>query len=82
ALVKFLTYWYEMTQDDLSSVVAEWQRRSTYAHGKQVRVTLSDGTIDGTTDGVENDGALRVRSADGSINIVYAGDVERLRPNP
>ncbi|MBP9664093.1 MAG: biotin--[acetyl-CoA-carboxylase] ligase, partial [Pyrinomonadaceae bacterium] len=41
ALVKFLTYWYEMTQDDLSSVVAEWQRRSTYAHGKQVRVTLS-----------------------------------------
>lgn len=81
ALVKSLTYWYEMNQDDLSSVVAEWQRRSTYAIGKSVRVTLSDGTIDGITDGVESDGALRVRSSDGSINIVYAGDVEKLRSN-
>jgi biotin-(acetyl-CoA carboxylase) ligase len=35
--------------------------------------------IDGTTDGLEDNGALRIKTADGKLEIVQAGDVERLR---
>ena len=46
-----------------------------------VRATLSDRTITGTTDGLEENGALRVKTEDGSVIIVQAGDIERLRAN-
>jgi BirA family biotin operon repressor/biotin-[acetyl-CoA-carboxylase] ligase len=61
------------------SIVDEWTTRSTYAKGKQVRVKLSKEMITGLTDGLEPDGALRLRTSDGSIHVIHAGDVERLR---
>lgn len=57
----------------------EWAKRSTYFAGKSVRVTLANETLDGTTDGLEENGALRVRLDGGAVKIVQAGDVERLR---
>jgi len=36
----------------------------------------SDETISGTFDGIEPDGALRLRLADGRIRVVRAADVE------
>ena len=36
----------------------------------------TDATLSGTFDGIEPDGALRLRHDDGSIDIVRAGDVE------
>ena len=36
----------------------------------------ADQTVTGTFDGIEPDGALRLRLADGSTEIVRAGDVE------
>lgn len=57
----------------------EWTRRSTYANGKPVSVTLADKTITGITCGIEENGALRVREENGAITVVHAGDVERLR---
>lgn len=65
--------------DGIASIVEEWRRRSSYYSGKSVRVTLADDTIEGITDGLEANGALRVKLADGSVEIVQAGDVERLR---
>lgn len=62
-------------------IVDEWSRRSSYARGKPVRVRLSNETVTGVTDGLEPDGALRVRLSDGSTHVVHAGDVERLRAN-
>jgi BirA family biotin operon repressor/biotin-[acetyl-CoA-carboxylase] ligase len=58
---------------------AEWIRRSTYAFGKNVRVVLENETIHGITQGIEENGALRVRLDSGEIRLVNAGDVEQLR---
>ena len=58
---------------------AEWIRRSSYAFGKQVRVVLENETIHGVTQGIEENGALRVCQDSGEIRIVSAGDVEHLR---
>ncbi len=60
-------------------LIREWCARSTYAAGRQVRVTLSDEIFEGRTSGLEADGALRVATEDGRIRIVRAGDITALR---
>ncbi|MBK9214074.1 MAG: biotin--[acetyl-CoA-carboxylase] ligase [Chloracidobacterium sp.] len=79
ALIEKLINWYKTLSDDRAAIIDEWARRSSYFRGKHVCVTISDGIIEGTTDGLEPNGALRVKLADGSVSIVQAGDVERLR---
>jgi BirA family biotin operon repressor/biotin-[acetyl-CoA-carboxylase] ligase len=49
------------------------------AHPIGTRLTVhasADETITGRFDGIESDGALRLRQDDGSLDIVRAGDVE------
>lgn len=51
----------------------------TRAHPIGVRLTVhssADETVSGRFDGVERDGALRLRLDDGALEIVRAGDVE------
>jgi BirA family biotin operon repressor/biotin-[acetyl-CoA-carboxylase] ligase len=57
----------------------EWAKRSSYFFGKSVRVRLENETIFGKTRGIEENGALRVKTDDGEIKVVQAGDVEMLR---
>ena len=59
--------------------IREWYANSTYAMGRRVRVVLSHETFDGTTRGLESDGALRVETDDGRTRIVRAGDVTAVR---
>jgi len=82
-LTKYLSYWYTILcgEDGNVKILDEWQRRSSYFSGKSVRVTLENEVFDGVTDGLEENGALRVKTSDGAVKIVQAGDVERLRSN-
>lgn len=57
----------------------EWAARSSYAEGRRVRVALDAEIIEGTTRGLERDGALRVETGTGEIKVVRAGDVTALR---
>ncbi len=85
AIVSSLTTYFRDFYDVLcaadgpANIVYEWRRRSTYYDGKAVRVTLDSEMIDGLTDGLEENGALRVKTDDDSVRVVQAGDVERLR---
>ncbi|MEP6947266.1 MAG: biotin--[acetyl-CoA-carboxylase] ligase [Acidobacteriota bacterium] len=76
-----LSKFYEILHetDGSSKIVDHWRLRSTYFSGKRVRVTLSDGSFEGETCGLEANGALRVTTAEGNVRIVQAGDVERVR---
>lgn len=81
ALTHYLNYFYEILlgENGLAEIIREWQHRSSYFIGKNVRVAVGSETITGTTDGLENNGALRVRTDRGEIRIIQSGDVERLR---
>ncbi len=81
-LTKHLGYFYTIltAENGSKDILREWSHRSTYFSGKSVRVMLENETVAGTTDGLEENGALRVRKTDGSVTIIEAGDVERVRP--
>ncbi len=74
ALMDALWTW---RQEGVASIVRAWLPLG-HPVGTQLRV--SEQGIDGTFDGLEPDGALRLRRADGMVMLVHAGDVELRRP--
>lgn len=59
----------------LSGILAEWRQ---YAHeaGTMLTANLPDGTrVDGAYIDIADDGALKLRLADGRIHAIHAGDV-------
>ena len=67
------------TEDGSEHTIREWCANSSYAFGRQVRVSLVEESFEGVTRGLESNGALRIETADGRIRIVRAGDVTALR---
>ena len=81
ALQRHLAYRYERLQetDGAPSVLRDWMAASSYAFGKNVRVDAGAEVFAGVTQGLEEDGALRVEVANGEIKVVRAGDVRSVR---
>lgn len=69
--------WYEKLKQPAGAdlIVAAWSERSTFADGREVRITNADEEFSGTTRGLTQDGALRVETETGDVRIVRAGDV-------
>ena len=80
-LLKAIGERYDLLQSAQGSehTIREWCANSSYAFDRQVRVALENDTFEGTTRGLEADGALRVETAGGKMRIVRAGDVTALR---
>ncbi len=58
----------------LDSIREAWMRGG-HPIGTALRATLGDGaTVDGLFDGLDSDGALRLRLADGSVRVIHAAD--------
>lgn len=81
ALTRQLARRYEElhAEDGAQTTLREWELRSTYSQDRRVRVQLAAETFEGTTRGLEPDGALRVETDAGQIKIIRAGDVTALR---
>jgi BirA family biotin operon repressor/biotin-[acetyl-CoA-carboxylase] ligase len=81
SLLSALPRWYSLLHEmeGPEKIVAAWTSRSSYASGRMVQVTNGDETIKGVTCGVENDGALRLETAQG-LQLIRAGDVTTVRP--
>jgi BirA family biotin operon repressor/biotin-[acetyl-CoA-carboxylase] ligase len=80
-LLDLLASHYETIQQPggAEAIVQEWSTRSSYAHGKQIRVANGEEILEGTTRGLEPDGTLRVETDTGEIKRVRAGDVIAVR---
>jgi BirA family biotin operon repressor/biotin-[acetyl-CoA-carboxylase] ligase len=81
ALLKSIAGKYELLNNAAGRehLIREWCAHSSYAIGRQVRVSLGAESFAGTTRGLESDGALRVEMSDGKMRVVRAGDVTALR---
>ena len=78
ALLRALSRWYSLL-GEREKIVAAWSSRSSYATGRMVQVKNGDEAWQGTTCGVEPDGALRLRTSNGEVKLIRAGDVHSLR---
>jgi BirA family transcriptional regulator, biotin operon repressor / biotin---[acetyl-CoA-carboxylase] ligase len=80
ALVVQIAQHYDALHADPAELLAAWQRASSYAQGKRVRITTLSESFEATTLGLESDGALRVETDSGEVILVRAGDVASVRP--
>jgi BirA family transcriptional regulator, biotin operon repressor / biotin---[acetyl-CoA-carboxylase] ligase len=60
-------------------VVDRFERVSSFANGKRVRVETGFETYFGTTAGLTSDGLLQVKREEGPVTMVVAGDVTEAR---
>jgi BirA family transcriptional regulator, biotin operon repressor / biotin---[acetyl-CoA-carboxylase] ligase len=61
--------------EGLAPILAQWQARA-HPIGAALKANLPDGErLDGLYDGLNADGALRLRLADGAVRVIHAGDV-------
>lgn len=81
ALTRNLQRYYQILSEEAGDqeIIAAWTQRSSYSFGKQVCVKLENTSFTGETCGVDQSGALRVRTENGIIKTIYAGDVIALR---
>jgi biotin-(acetyl-CoA carboxylase) ligase len=79
-LLRNIDGWYSVLHeaDGPEKIRKAWEQRSSYFQGKEVSVQVENEVITGVTDGLEEDGALRIVTGDGP-RIVRSGDVTRLR---
>jgi BirA family biotin operon repressor/biotin-[acetyl-CoA-carboxylase] ligase len=62
-------------QFGLAPILARWLA-AAHPVGSPLAVHGADGSrVAGTFDGIESDGALRLRLADGTVRVIHAGDV-------
>ena len=79
-LTRHLTPFYKLLSDGAyGAIIDHWRQRSSYYSEKAVRIESHGETFAGVSDGLEPNGALRVRMDDGSVRIVDSADVSRLR---
>lgn len=80
-LTRHLGRFYELLKGEhgAAEIVDNWTRRSSYSSGKIVRAALNNDIVTGITDGLEDNGALRIKRVDGSVAIIQAADVEQVR---
>jgi BirA family biotin operon repressor/biotin-[acetyl-CoA-carboxylase] ligase len=81
ALLRALAGHYETLHapGGAARTLREWETRSSYAHGRRVRVALAEEIFHGTTRGLAPGGALRVETDAGTVRTVSAGDVTAVR---
>lgn len=60
--------------EGLGALLARWQARA-HPPGTALRVNAPEGVLEGLYEGLESDGALRLKSADGHVHVVHAGDI-------
>jgi BirA family transcriptional regulator, biotin operon repressor / biotin---[acetyl-CoA-carboxylase] ligase len=57
------------------AMALRWETEA-HSRGTTMTTTLPDGTaLSGQFDGLDNDGALKLRLADGAVRVIHAGDV-------
>ncbi|MFO1033698.1 MAG: biotin--[acetyl-CoA-carboxylase] ligase [Hyphomicrobiales bacterium] len=66
--------WTQFETEGFASIIRDWEARAAHLN-KPMVARLPKQTIDGIFRGLAPDGAMRLEKSDGTIEIIYAGDV-------
>ena len=72
-LVEFEKILSQINKGEKSKIVKEWMKRAD-SIGKKIVINTSDGKITGISQGIDADGALKLKSSNG-IKKIFVGDV-------
>ncbi|HMX28995.1 MAG TPA: biotin--[acetyl-CoA-carboxylase] ligase, partial [Blastocatellia bacterium] len=73
-------HWYECwKRGESEAILNRWQQLSGYARGLRVSVMLDHEQLTGETAGLNEDGALLLRTEDDVLRTILSGEVMRLR---
>jgi BirA family biotin operon repressor/biotin-[acetyl-CoA-carboxylase] ligase len=79
-LLERIARWHDIwRRGQHARITQRWQELSSYSRGQKIIVTLDDEQLAGVTDGLTEEGALRLLANDGALKTIFAGDVMRLR---
>ena len=67
-----------LMRDGKAPVLAAFAAASSYVRGKRVMVEAAEGLLVGTTDGLDEQGFLRLKRDDGTHTLIVAGGVRPL----
>lgn len=80
SLLTNLALWYEeLRRNRTYKILTRWQELSTYAQGKQVVVYFDHEEIQGETCGLNENGALQLKTASGQVRTLLVGEIKHLR---
>ena len=68
-----------LVNQEKGAILAAFTQLSSYACGRRVEVQQPEGTVEGTTAGLDPDGYLIVRRDDGTDTLILAGGVRAAR---
>ena len=78
-LLEFESDYHRFLKEGPARIVERFERVSSFARGKRVRVANGRESFLGTTVGLAPEGLLRVRRDEGETVTVIAGDVSEAR---
>jgi BirA family transcriptional regulator, biotin operon repressor / biotin---[acetyl-CoA-carboxylase] ligase len=81
-LLDRLDHWYRRAILRPDEIIARWEKLSTYALDCRVRIESADDALEGVTQGLARNGALRVRLENGEVREVLSGEVSLRQSNP
>ena len=72
-LVQFEKILIQLNKGEKTKIVKEWTKKADKI-GKKISINTSDGKISGVAQGIDNDGALKLKTSKG-IKKIFVGDV-------
>jgi len=72
-LLQFEKNLFQLDKGEKSKIIKEWTKRAA-GIGKKITINTSNGKISGISQGIDNDGALKIKTRN-EIKKIYVGDV-------
>ena len=72
-LLQFEKNLFQLDKGEKSKIIKEWTKRAA-GIGKKITINTSNGKIAGISQGIDNDGALKIKTRN-EIKKIYVGDV-------
>ena len=72
-LLQFEKNLFQLDKGEKSKIIKEWTNRAA-GIGKKITINTSNGKISGISQGIDNDGALKIKTRN-EIKKIYVGDV-------
>lgn len=80
-LRRFDAWYSKMAGGQMGEIRERWCELSSFASGRVIEIETGEGTLRGTTRGLDRDGALLLHLSTGEDRAIFVGDVLRVLPS-